>query len=224
MGANVSLPVQNVGTGVARNISLTVANLTPFTVVVTSPNWSYAAGVFTFTGTLAANATTTLAFTVSTNTCPPPADASLQWVPNYRNACGTTFFPPLGFSNLTVSNTPTLDITKSVSAGAMNVGQTGNYVLTLTGNNTVSFPDDAVPDNQDFIVSDTLPVGISNSVITSLPATTQILVNGVAYILGNPIPDNATITWRGDRADLTPLPSFKIKSAPGLVLLMPHAE
>ncbi|MGB5398188.1 MAG: hypothetical protein WBN96_13655, partial [Gammaproteobacteria bacterium] len=46
--------------------------------------------------------------------------------------------------------------------------------------------------------------------INAIPPTTEVLVNGVAYAAGNAIPDGASITWRGDRDDLSPLPGLQI--------------
>jgi len=212
-GTSVTVPVQNTGTGVAKNISLNAANLAVYNITVNnllSPNWSYAAGVFTYTGTLAAGASANLVFNISASSCPPPADQNIDWIPAYQNACGTDFFPPLRFSSTTTTNAPTVDVTKSVSAAALNIGNPGSYTLTLGGNNIVSLPDDGSSTNLDFVVTDTLPLGVTGAVINSIPPTTQVLVNGAPYTAGAPIPDNATITWRGDRDDLLPLPSLQI--------------
>ncbi|MGB5397557.1 MAG: hypothetical protein WBN96_10440, partial [Gammaproteobacteria bacterium] len=210
-GVDITVPVQNTGTGIAKNISLSAASLNVAGYLVTvnniaSPNWSYAAGVFTYNGTLAAAATANLVFNISVNSCPPPADQNIDWIPAYQNACGTDFFPPLRFSSTTINNIPDVNVTKSVSSGAINIGNPGSYTLALGGTNTASLPDDGAPTNLDFIVTDTLPIGVSNAVINAIPPTTEVLVNGVAYAAGNAIPDGASITWRGDRDDLSPLP------------------
>ena len=213
-GTSVTVPVQNTGTGVAKNISLNAANLAVYNITVNnilSPNWSYVAGVFTYTGTLAAGVSANLVFNISASSCPPPADQNIDWIPAYQNACGTDFFPPLRFSSTTTTNAPTVDVTKSVSAAALNIGNPGSYTLTLGGNNIVSLPDDGDPtNNQDFVVTDILPLGVTGAVINFVPPTTVVLVNGAPYTTGNTIPDGATITWRGDRGDLLPLPSLQI--------------
>jgi uncharacterized repeat protein (TIGR01451 family)/fimbrial isopeptide formation D2 family protein len=218
-GLDVTVPVQNTGTGVAKNISLNAANLGVYTIVVNniaSPDWSYAgAGVFNYTGTLAAGAVADLVFNVSTNSCPAPADQSINWVPAYRNACGTDFFPPLRFSSTTLNNIPDVSVAKTVSSGALNIGSPGFYTLTLNGTNTAALPDDGAPDNMDFVVSDTLPNGVTGAVINTVPPTTEVLVNGVPYVIGAPIPDGAAITWRGDRDDLSPLPGLQIDFTAG---------
>ncbi|MBT8129860.1 MAG: hypothetical protein KJP10_07695, partial [Gammaproteobacteria bacterium] len=184
-GVDVTVPVQNTGTGVAKNISLNAANLAVYNIVVNnvlSPNWSYAAGLFTYSGTLAAGASANLVFNVSAISCPPPADQNIDWIPSYQNACGTDFFPPLRFSSTTMTNVPDVSIDKSVSAGALNIGSAGSYTLTLDGTNTASLPDDGAATNLDFVVTDTLPFGVIGAVINSVPPTTEVLVNGVPYV------------------------------------------
>ena len=226
-GTSVTVPVQNTGTGVAKNISLSAANLAVYNITVNnvlSPNWSYAGGVFTYTGTLAAGQSANLVFNISASSCPPPPDQNIDWIPAYQNACGTDFFPPLRFSSTTLTNAPAVDVTKSVSAAALNIGNPGSYTLTLGGNNTVSLPDDGLPTNQDFVVTDTLPTGITGAVINVIPPTTQVLVNGAPYAAGTPIPDNATIVWRGDRDDLSPLPSLQIDFTAGSAGVCPVGQ
>jgi uncharacterized repeat protein (TIGR01451 family)/fimbrial isopeptide formation D2 family protein len=203
-GIDVTVPVQNIGTGVAKNISLSAANLAVYNINVLSPDWSYAAGVFTYSGTLAAGASTNLVFNISASSCPPPPDQNIDWIPAYQNACGTDFYPPLRFSSTTLTNVPNVDVNKSVSAAALNIGTPGSYTLALGGTNTANLPDG------DFVVTDILPLGVTGVVINVIPATTQVEVNGVPYTAGDPIPDQATIVWRGDRADLAPLPTLQI--------------
>ncbi len=223
-GTNVTVPVQNTGTGVAKNISLSAANLAVYNINVLSPSWSYAAGVFTYTGTLSAGQSADLVFNISATSCPPPADQNIDWIPAYQNACGTDFFPPLRFSSTALTNAPTVDVTKSVSAAALNIGTPGSYTLTLGGNNTASLPDDGAATNLDFVVTDTLPIGITNAVINAIPPTTQVTVNGAPYAAGTPIPDNATIVWRGDRDDLSPLPTLTIDFTAGAAGVCPVGQ
>jgi len=218
-GVSVTVPVKNTGTGIAKNISIKAANLAAYNIVinnVASPNWSYAAGVFTYTGTLAAGVSANIVFTASVSSCPPPADRSLNWIPAYKNACGTDFFPPLRFSSVTTGNLPTVNVTKSTPAGALNIGQAGSYKLSISGNNMSSLPDDGVPTNQDFVVTDTLPLGVTTVKINAIPTGTVVTVNGAPYSAGAPIPDQATIKWRGDRADLLALPVLKIDYTAGV--------
>ncbi len=217
-GVNVTVPVQNTGTGVAKNISLNAANLAVYNVTVdnaSSPNWSYAGGVFTYSGTLAAGASENLVFNVSTSSCPPPPDQTIDWIPSYQNACGTDFFPPLRFSSTTTTNVPDVNVTKTVSAGAINIGNAGSYTLTLGGTNTGNLPDDGAATNQDFVVTDTLPFGVTGAVINTIPPTTEVLVNGAPYTAGDIIPEQADIVWRGDRDDLAPLPTLTIDFTAG---------
>ncbi len=226
-GTSVTVPVTNSGTGVAKNISLNAANLAVYNIAVNnvaSPNWSYAAGVFTYTGTLAAGASADLVFDISASSCPPPADQNIDWIPAYQNACGTDFFPPLRFSSTTLNNVPNVDITKTVSAGALNIGNPGSYTLTIGGTNTANLPDDGVPSNQDFVVTDTLPFGITGAVINFVPPTTEVLVNAAPYVTGSPIADGATITWRGDRDDLSPLPVLQIDFTAGSAGVCPVGQ
>ena len=226
-GIDVTIPVTNTGTGLAKNISISAANLAAYTVVVNnvaSPNWSYAgAGVFNYSGTIATGITQSIVFNVSANSCPPPADQNLDWIPAYQNACGTDFFPPLRFSSIAVNNTPDVTITKTGSSGALNIGQAGTYTLAMGGTNVANLPLGAPP-NQDFVVTDVLPFGITNAVINSVPPTTEVLVNGAPYITGDTIPDGATIIWRGDRADLTPLPSLQIDYIAGAAGVCPVGQ
>ena len=226
-GIDVTIPVTNTGTGLAKNISISAANLAAYTVLVdnvASPNWSYAGGgVFNYTGTIAAGITQSIVFNVSANSCPPPADQNLDWIPAYQNACGTDFFPPLRFSSIAVNNTPDISVAKTSSAGTLNIGQPGSYTLTMGGTNVANLPLGAPP-NQDFVVTDILPFGITNAVINSVPPTTEVLVNGAAYVTGNPIPDGATIIWRGDRADLSPLPSLQIDYIAGAAGVCPVGQ
>ena len=227
-GTRVTVPVRNTGDGVAKNVSLTIAQFSAYSVVIdgtASPNWSYSgAGVFVHAGTLAPGASDDLVFNISTASCPPPAPVELNWVPNYQNACGTKFYPPLQFSRASVSNIPTLNIDKSVSSRGLNIGQSGSYLLSLSGINVAALPDDGVADNRDFVVSDTLPSGVTGAVINTIPATTEVLVNGAPYSAGAVIPDNAVITWRGDRADLLPSPSLRIDFTAGSVNVCPVGQ
>ncbi len=228
-GIDVTIPVTNTGTGAAKNISISATNLAAYTVVLNnlaSPNWSYAGGgIFNYTGTIAAGVTQSIVFNVSATSCPPPIDQNLNWIPAYQNACGTDFFPPLRFSTIAVGNTPAVDVTKTGSSGALNIGQPGSYTIALGGTNVANLPDDGLPTNQDFVVTDTLPFGITSAVINTVPpATSEILVNGLAYVTGSPIPDGAVITWRGDRADLTPLPSIQVDYIAGTAGLCPVGQ
>ncbi len=226
-GVKVIVPVKNTGTGIAKNISIKAANLMAYTIAidsVASPNWSYAAGVFTHIGTLAAGVSDNIVFTASVNSCPPPADRNLNWIPAYKNACGTSFFPPLRFSSIATGNLPTVNVTKSTVANALNIGQAGSYRLSIGGNNIVSLPDDGVPTNKDFAVTDTLPAGITAAKIKLIPTGTIVLVNGLPYTAGTVIPDQATITWRGDRVDLLALPVLKIDYTAGAAGVCPVGQ
>ncbi len=227
-GIDVTIPVTNTGTGVAKNVSIAAANITAGYIIVVdgglSPNWSYAGGgVFNYAGTIAAGVTQNIVFNVSANTCPPPANEDLVWVPSYQNACGTDFFPPIRFSTIAVTNTPDVNVTKTNSAGALNIGQAGTYTIAMGGTNVANLPLGAPP-NQDFIVTDTLPFGVRNAVINTIPAGTEVLVNAAPYIAGNVIPELADIVWRGDRADLIPLPSLQIDYVAGSSLGCPVGQ
>ncbi len=95
--------------------------------------------------------------------------------------------------------------------------------MAMGGTNVANLPLGAPP-NQDFVVTDVLPFGITNAVINSVPPTTEVLVNGAPYITGDTIPDGATIIWRGDRADLTPLPSLQIDYIAGAAGVCPVGQ
>ncbi len=226
-GIDVTIPVTNTGTGVAKNIAISAANLAAYTIVVdgaSSPNWSYAGGgVFDYTGVIPAGASRDIVFNVSANTCPPPANQNLDWVPAYQNACGTDFLPPLRYSTIAVANTPDVTVTKTGSAGALNIGQAGTYTIAMGGTNVANLPLGAPP-NQDFIVTDTLPFGVTNAVINTIPAGTEVLVNAAPYVAGTPIPELANITWQGDRADLTPFPSLQVDYDAGSALGCPVGQ
>ncbi len=60
--------------------------------------------------------------------------------------------------------------------------------------------------------------------INSIPAGTEVLVNGSPYTAGSAIADGATITWRGDRADLSPLPSLRIDFTAGSTGVCPVGQ
>ncbi|MCW9015084.1 MAG: DUF11 domain-containing protein, partial [Gammaproteobacteria bacterium] len=218
----VNVGVTNNGTGTAKNVSLTVpgagTDLDNFNITVTSPGWSFdsATDVFTYAGTITAGATQTLSFTLEATACPPPAGGGLNWMLVYQNVCGTAFNPADQNSNLNIGNVPDATITKTSSTGALNVGQPASYTLALGGTNLAGLPanDGNNANNNDFTISDTFPVGIQNIAIPSIPAGTEVEVQGVGVFTGSvplgQIPENGTIFWRGDVVDLQATPNLQV--------------
>lgn len=216
VGVDITVPVNNVGSGPAKDIQITIAGIGAFNVTIdgaSSPNWSYlGAGVFQFNGLMAAGAGENLVFNVQSNSCPAPAGGGLTWGLDYSNACGTAFVPADQTSNIAMVNQPDATITKTASSGAINVNQAGNYTLQLGGTNIANLPEVDADDsnNNDFSVTDTLPTGVTNVVINAIPAGTEVLVGGLPYVAGSPIVDNATIEWNGDLNDLATTPALTV--------------
>lgn len=215
-----SIPVQNIGSGIARNISLRPLNLDAGFVIslpASETDWIWTGAVFQYIGNpadpnddfLSAGQTSSIDFnvTVSSASCPGPSGGPVQWTPNYENICGTIFSPPLHFANSSVTNVPDLDISKIVSSPLLNIGQTGTYTITISGSDISTLPTDGIDNNNEFSVSDILPTGIGSAVINVIPSGTQIFINGsaVPYVASAPIPDGASIVWRGDLEDLQPV-------------------
>ncbi len=214
----ISFNVQNTGTGSAKNISLNVTDLSGFTVSNIAANWTFnGSDTFTYTGgSLASGASVLLAFDVGMGTCGGPAASTLTWTPNYENLCGTAFTPPIQSSTITVVNDPTIGINKTVAPLITNFGQPASYTINLTGASVTSLPTADVPavdDDDDWSVTDTLPAGVSNGIIPSVPAGTTITIGATTFTDADTniaVTAGDVIQWQGDREDLTPLPSITV--------------
>lgn len=220
----VSFPVNNTGTGAARNVQLAVPGLSGVTISNVSAEWIYDAfaATFIYVGAdgvqssgdeiIPAGGSSPLQFDAVVSSCLDPAGSFLTWTPQYENICGLAFPVPERNSIYTVSNFPNLSVDKSVSPAVSTFGATGAfYTIDLTGVN-VGALDESGGINDDWLVSDLLPPGVASGSISSVPAGTTLEING-GEILIFPATVNPgdTIVWRGDREDLQPvLPSLRI--------------
>ncbi|MBA3581949.1 MAG: DUF11 domain-containing protein [Gammaproteobacteria bacterium] len=227
--AVVSFVVTNTGTGRAKDISFTAAGLAGIPVSAVSAQWLFnGTDTFTYRGVdgvagtgdefINAGSTSTLTFTITPDSiCGAATNGTFNWTPSYENTCGTpTFATPTRSSTWTVNaaSVPTLAINKGVAPGVTNVGQPGVYTINITGTNITNLPTDGnTANNNEWTVTDTLPAGVVGGTIPTIPAGTQIRINGGAVITVGPINGldaGDVIEWRGDREDLTPVPSITI--------------
>ena len=204
-----------------------VNGLNGFVVSNVIPQWSFnGTDTFTYLGPdavassgdeiLVNGGSALLQFDVGMSTCGGPVASTLTWRPSYENLCGTAFSPPVRNSTISVTNEPTLDITKGVSPALTNFGQPASYTLTLTGANVTSLPtadSPAVDDDDDWTITDTLPAGVSNGVIPSIPSGTRLSIGASTFTdtdTNVAVTAGDALVWRGDREDLTPLPTLTI--------------
>lgn len=222
----VSFPVNNTGTGAARNVQLSVPGLAGVTISNVSGEWIYDAFATTFIYVgvdgvqfsgdeiIPAGGSSLLQFDAVVNSCLDPSGTFLTWTPQYENICGLDFPVPERNSVYTVSNFPNLSIDKSVSPAVSTFGATGAfYTIDLTGVN-VGALDESPGVNDDWLVSDLLPPDAVNAVIPSVPAGTVVTVGSSVYTDADtdiPVGAGQTIFWEGDREDLQPvLPSLRV--------------
>lgn len=221
----VSFTVSNTGQGTARNISLDVAGFNGVTVSNVSPEWSYDSlnTMFIYVGpdgipssgdeSIAGGGSSLLQFDAEVNTCDGPTGGFLIWTPDYENICGLNFTPPIQNSNYSVNNFPNLTIDKTVTPVATNFGEPVSYTIDLVGFNVSALSTTPGTDN-DWQVTDTLPFGVGNGNIPTVPAGTIITVGGTTYTdvdTNIPVTGGDTIVWEGDRDDLLPVtPSITV--------------
>ncbi|MBN1379186.1 MAG: DUF11 domain-containing protein [Gammaproteobacteria bacterium] len=204
--------------GPAKNIVLTVAGLAGLTITNVDPGWSFN-GTDTFTwldpNSLPNGGSIPFSFDISMDSCGGPAGGTLTWTLSYENICGTDFIPQVRNSTFTVNNIPALGVNKTATPLASNFGRPANYTIDLTGTQVTSLPaNDAIDNDNDWTVTDTLPAGVANGLIALIPTGTSLSVGAVNYNGGDtniPVTAGDIITWRGDVQDLTPLlPSITI--------------
>lgn len=222
---NVSNPGIGPDGGTARNIELAVSGLTGVTISNVSAEWNYNSGTSTFIyvgadGVPASGdeiipngGTSLLQFNAEMNTCGGPVGGFLTWTPSYENICGLNFTPPVRSSLFTVSNFPTLTLDKNVTPVATNFGEPAVYTIDLLGVNIGALPVTAGVDN-DWTVTDSLPVGVGSGTIPTVPTGTIITIGATTYTdadVNVPVTAGDTIVWSGDRDDLIPtLPTVTI--------------
>ncbi|HEY3487935.1 MAG TPA: hypothetical protein VGL10_07705, partial [Gammaproteobacteria bacterium] len=225
----VSFTVSNPGIGAdggtARNIELAVPGLTGVTISNVSAEWIYDVPTTTFiyvgVDTIPASGDETmpnggsslLQFDAEVNTCGGPTGGFLTWTPSYENICGLNFTPPVRSSTYSVNNFPDLAVDKNVTPVTTNFGQPANYTIDLIGQNVSALTETPGADN-DWRVTDTLPLVVGNGNIATVPAGTIITVGATTYTDADTniaVSGGDTILWEGDRGDLSPaLPSITV--------------
>ncbi|MBL4760568.1 MAG: DUF11 domain-containing protein [Mariprofundaceae bacterium] len=170
----MSVTIKNTGTGVATGFTLQT-NLVAqgITVSAVVGGWTYNAttGVFTYgAGTVAAGANVTLNFSVAaTNMCIVTGAANISWTATYSNECAAAYNTPsvssvlnapAAMPSLILSNDSygTGTITPVVDRFA--VGTTARFLVGFSAKNT------NLINGTSFIVTNTLPAGISAVTVT----------------------------------------------------------
>jgi uncharacterized repeat protein (TIGR01451 family) len=217
---NVNNPGLGTDGGTARNVRLEVTGLNGVTISNVSAEWIYNVPTSTFIHVgpdalpasgdeiIVSGGSSLLQFTAEMNTCGGPTGGFLTWTPQYENVCGLSFTPPIRDTTYSVNNFPDLTINKTVTPIATNFGLPASYTIDLIGFNIPTLPVTAGTDN-DWQVTDTLPLGVGNGIIPTVPAGTLITVNGITYSDANSniaVSAGETIFWEGDREDLQPTP------------------
>jgi uncharacterized repeat protein (TIGR01451 family)/fimbrial isopeptide formation D2 family protein len=220
----VSFTVSNPGLGIdggtARNIRLAANGLTGVTISAVSPEWIYDeptttfihVGADTIPGSgdeiISNGGSSLLQFNAEMSTCGGPTGGFLTWIPTYENICGLEFTPPIRSSTYSVNNFPDLTINKNVAPAVTNFGQPAAYTINLAGINLPALSTVPGVDN-DWQVTDTLPLGVGNGIIPAVPSGTIITIGATTFTDADtnvPVTAGDTIIWEGDRDDLLPTP------------------
>ncbi len=189
---NFTMLITNNGLGVASNVSFdTSYESTSLTITNLSPGWSYnsGTGVFSFSGSLAAGASTTLSFDASKTLSCAARNASntpVIWYPLYTDACGNNLIPPTTIQTVTIAAvSDPFNITKTTPLLRPVAGSTQTWTINyqagevglLTGSGQV-------------VITDTLPSNVQS--ISNLNESAGVL--SCSPNCTNPAP-GSTVTW-----------------------------
>lgn len=198
----VSILVTNTSIGTAREFSpgtgiQLVSNLPALgvNVVVTSPGWTYAAGVFRFTGTIVAGASQTLTFNATPTDACSFVGGSLVMTAQYADDCDNQYKVPTSVGAVTaISGTPRVMLSKatSISEGTsiwprQALGTDASYNITA---NLINFANIQGPN---IVITDVLP----NITVRSIVAPP-----GTSFSCAGPCVMGATLTWTIPKATL----------------------
>lgn len=171
----ITVNFTNNGDGPANDFVLST-NLAsaPLDVVSTSPGWSYSGGNVTKTGgPIPAGGTDSVVITVKDtgDVCTVANSASLTFLAEYEDDCGTAFSTPNTLASITFNQPPDIE----VEGGAfprLALNESGSYTLTLSANEETSLDDDPV------IVTYTLPNAIIDGTVLTPSAGTTTCAGG----------------------------------------------
>lgn len=183
-GSNVTVAFSNPGTGPARDFKFqTNLNTQPLNVSSISSGWIYnsSTGLFTYTGgspsgSIPPSGNVNLIFTLSpqNNCLPTGPSGSITWNPDYKDACGNQFQPPVGFTTYNTVNKPTMSITKTASQNLIYLGNSFSFNSTLTLSN---------------------PAQVSGNVTVTDSVPSQFTINSVNVSSGSASVSGQNITW-----------------------------
>jgi uncharacterized repeat protein (TIGR01451 family)/fimbrial isopeptide formation D2 family protein len=189
----VSFSINNtLGLGPARNLTLQTSFPTSgLTVSNVGAGWTYNAGsgVFTYTAlNLAAGASASLSFDLSTNVCTYAASPLIQMTPSYTDDCGASFVVPTRLMSIAPpAAAPTVSAAKTANSTRINMGQAGSYSIVLNASSVGQIA------GTNIIATDTLPAGITG---VSLSAT------GGSFTCSGGCTGGSLVVWTVDKNTL----------------------
>jgi len=183
-GSTITVAFSNPGTGPARNFKFqTNLNTQPLNVSSVSSGWTYnsSTGLFTYTGgspsgSIPPSGNVNLTFNLSPqNNCATTGpNGTITWNPDYTDACGNQFKPPVGFTTYNTINKPTISITKTASQSLVYLGNSFSFNSTLTLSN---------------------PSQVSGNVTVTDSVPSQFTINSVNVSAGSTSISGQNITW-----------------------------
>lgn len=197
----VSIPFTNTRLGAAENFVLhTNLPSLPVTISNVDADWEYDAAAGTFRllgndGIIDNAAARTLTFEIqATDACTSSGAGIAFFETTYTNSCGDEYFIPQRIGQvLAAEDTPSLTLSKAVSANRIAVRQAGSYTLSLSAAHPENISDEEI------VVTDNLPDEIN---LLSQSAT----VGAVTVLDG-------VLTWRLPRTALAQAQELTINFA-----------
>ncbi|MCC5789002.1 MAG: DUF11 domain-containing protein [Opitutales bacterium] len=195
---SVSIPLENTGAGDARNFVLdTTLPARAVTITNVHSDWIYDDGSGEFillanSGTIANGTVQTLTFDVqSSDICTSSGAGNVFYQAFYENACADQYVIPQTFGSIGApSDSPSINLSKTVSAPRIAIQESGFFTLTVSGSNLNNLQTDPL------VIADTLPDGITYFAHTATHGS--VLVNG------------QDIEWTVDLADVASSPELEI--------------